>query len=303
MSIEQAIELKTLRRFLMNEIKNAFGLSPKSLLGSLISPICWPPANIFAKLGLNFDQHVAKLGFSEAARWVLPRFFVEQIETRGSEHLPAEGPLIVASNHPGTYDSLVVASQLPRNDVRIIASNIHFLRALPFTEKNFIFITLDAKIRMLALRMAVNHLRKGGAVFIFPGGTIEPDPAFMPGARESIGLWSKSIEVMTRMVDQTKLVLSMVSGVLAPECWHHPITHIRKERFTRQRVAEFIQVMQQMALHRKFNLKPKVTFSKPVFYEQLLCDQERYTPYEKIITLAQGLLEEHLINFPVAAQR
>jgi hypothetical protein len=301
MSVDQAIELKTLRRFLMNEIRNAFGLSPKSLLGNLISPICWPPANIFAKLGLSFDQHVARLGFSEAARWVLPRFFVDHVETRGSEHIPAEGPLIVASNHPGAYDSLVVAAQLPRNDIRIIASNIHFLRALPFTEKNFIFITLDAKIRMLALRMAVNHLRKGGALFIFPRGTFEPDPAFMPGARESLCLWSKSIEVMTRMVRQTKLILSMVSGVLAPECWQHPITHIHRGLPERQRVAEFIQIMQQIALHRKFNLKPNVTFSRPVIYEQLLSDQDRVTPYQHIIASAQELLDQHLVNFPISA--
>jgi hypothetical protein len=301
MSVEQAIELKTLRRFIMNEIKNAFGLSPKSLLGNLISPICWPPANIFAKLGLNFDQHVARLGFSGAARWVLPRFFVDNMEARGTEHIPAEGPLIVASNHPGTYDSLVVASQLPRNDIRIIASNIHFLRALPFTEKNFIFITLDAKIRMLALRMAVNHLHRGGALFIFPRGKLEPDPAFMPGALESLSLWSKSIEVMTRMVHQTRLVLSMVSGVLAPECWQHPITHIRREISDRQRVAEFIQIMQQMAFHRKFKLRPNVTFSQPLIYEQFLRGEGRITPYQNIITSAQELLEQHLINFPVSA--
>ncbi len=72
----------------------------------------------------------------------------------------------------------------------------------------------DDTLRANAVRRSIQHLKDGGAVLIFPSGQIDPDPAVLPGAREALEKWSKSIAIMLRRVPETRLVSAITSGVL-----------------------------------------------------------------------------------------
>ena len=100
----------------------------------------------------------------------------------GKERIPEEGPLIVASNHPGAYDSIAIISNLPRQDLKVIVSDVPFLRSLPAVSQRLIFTPSGPYSRMAALRGLLRHVQEGGAALIFPSGLVDPDPAFMPEA-------------------------------------------------------------------------------------------------------------------------
>src|SRR5574342_580085 len=96
----QFAQVAELRRNLIDEIFNAFGLPRESWLRGALSPLAWLPAHRFAQVVESFDRCVAQYGFQEAAGRVLSRF-IQNVVVRGEENIPSKGPLLIASNHPG----------------------------------------------------------------------------------------------------------------------------------------------------------------------------------------------------------
>jgi hypothetical protein len=222
------------------------------------------PANRFSREALCFDTAVGQKGFAAAAEQLLARF-VPRIEITGQGCIPEHGPLLIASNHPGTFDALAIASALPRDDLRVVAGGHPFLRALPFTSKHLIFSGRDVRAKMTAARAAIRHLREGGALLIFPSGTVDPDPACLPDAAvAALQIWSSSLELLLRAVPQTWIQVAALSGFLARESWHHPLTRLRRTRLERQMIAEVLQAIGHLIFNCKFSNVPRVTFSNPV---------------------------------------
>jgi hypothetical protein len=284
--------VQTLQAYITDEVFLSLGLPPKGWLRKLLEPIFRTPTQRFAELAANFDQRVARFGFKEAAHWLVPKF-VEHVTVRGAEYIPTRGPMIVASNHPGTYDSLLIADNLPRDDLKIIAGGIPFIRGLPASARHLIYATVDTHVRMLVLRSSLQHLQQGGALLIFASGGIDPDPAHMPGAEQELETWSPSVKFLLRKAPQTKLVVTIVSGVLSPTFIRHPLTRLRKARRDRQRIAEFLQVIHQMLKPNHILLNPKVSFSQPLSTNQLRADADQPIQLQKIITQAKKLLRDH----------
>lgn len=94
------------------------------------------------------------------------------------QNIPAEGPLIVVSNHPyGILDGLILGHILERRrgDFRILANQV-FRKAdelnrvvLPISfDESKEAVRLNLETRAKALR----YLGEGGAIGIFPGGTV-----------------------------------------------------------------------------------------------------------------------------------
>ncbi|NMC14563.1 MAG: hypothetical protein GYA34_16955 [Chloroflexi bacterium] len=294
--IEQSLPIATLRQTLIDEIGNAFGLPKQYIIRCFFDPLFWLPAERFAKIGIRFDQIVAERGFCEAARWILPRF-VQDIFALGSDQIPPEGPLLVTSNHPGTVDSLAITAALCRNDIKIVASGIPFIKNLPFTRQHIIFVTQNIQERMLAIREGIRHLQKGGALLIFPSGNLDPDPAVLPGANESLTRWSSSLEIILRKAPQTNVLITIVSGVLSQSCIQHPLTRLRKGFRERQKLAEFLQVIQQLLSYKNFELIPRITFEmlqSPIDHRS---SNLSWSNLQSLINKAQQLLEVHLSYF------
>ncbi len=160
---------------------------------------------------------------------------------------------------------------------------------------HFIFSTENAQIRMLALRSALRHLQNGGAVLLFATGLVDPDPSFLPGAEQALLRWSGSLDVFLHKVPETQVLVSIVSGVLAPQCMRHPLVWLKKmEDWQHQRVAEYVQIMQQLAFGRKFGLVPRVTFGKPIPEEALGDGSGSPGGRGATIDYAQQILATHL---------
>ena len=281
-----------IRRDISLEIFRAAKVPNIGWVRNLISPLVRNPVNHFSKLIVEFDTSIRDYGYVYASTQILKKLAGE-VAADGQELIPASGPLIIASNHPGTYDGLAIISKLPRNDFRLIVSGIPFFQNLPNARKNLIFATHDTADRMDVLRKSIRHLQEGGALLIFPSGRLDPDPSIFPDAGEGLKRWSRSIEVFLKKVPESQLVLAIASGVLSEKYIHHPIAKLFKNDHEQRRFMEFLQVIRQMALGKPVELHPKVTFAKPF---NLKDDQSflENSPDKTILEKSMALLDHHI---------
>ncbi|MBU4224955.1 MAG: hypothetical protein KKC71_03955 [Chloroflexi bacterium] len=286
-------DIKALSDSLIYEILNALGLPKTESLHRTLLPLFHKATDKLAIIGVTFDRLVAEAGFPKAAEWALSNW-CRGVKARGSQHVPADGPLLVVSNHPGTYDSLVITSQLKRDDIRIISSDIPFLKKLPHAHQYFFFISLDTQERMLGARAAIRHLQGGGAVLIYGSGHIDPDPAVSTEAVRHIDLWSQSIDLFLRFVPETRLLLTIVSHAVAAKWARSPITWLRRKSLDKLRLAGFCQVLQQLFFPGSLYLSPRLGFSPPVSVEELHRESGSEQVLPAIIMRAKALLNDHM---------
>ena len=226
------------------------------------------PTGRFGRLFAGSDREVAKGGVGPGGAYLLKEVNVG-VTARGTENLPANGPLLVVANHPGAYDSLALASSIPRRDLKIVLREIPFFRGMPNASLWFLYATSDPISSMVALRATVRHLQGGGSVLLFGTGTIEPDPALGTGAIAALERWSRSIEIILRHVPGLRLVPAAVSGVMMRSFVNNPVRLVRKNPIDRRRVTEYLQVITQMMFPRWFDVTVRVSFAPPVTAEEL----------------------------------
>ena len=220
------------------------------------------PARRFAHVAHEFDHQVAARGLAQGSAWMLQRM-TGGLDLRGAQQVPASGPLCVLANHPGMTDTVaLIASLSARPDLRVIALDRPFLRALPAVARQLVFVPEDdAAGRRAVVRAAVRHLQQGGALLSFPAAGIEPDPAVHGAARALAALqgWSGSFAVFARRVPQTVCLPALVSHVLDANAQRHPLTRLRRRREDREKLAAALQV----ALPRYHRGTVRVAFGAP----------------------------------------
>jgi len=256
------LKTKKLADNLVFELNKSLGFKSGGLSHMFLRPLVWKPMFRFSEMAVTFDYLVVREGWQKASAWFISHF-VDRVEALGVETLPAEGPLVVASNHPGAYDSLVISSFIPRDDLKIISSDIPFVKQFPDTSKHMIFTAADPHTRMKAARQALRHLREGGSLLVFARGTMDPDPAFMPNSEQEISNWTSSLGLFLRSVPQTQVAISLISGVLEPKYIKHPATIFRAGRVNKQRLSEFFQVMHQVLMPGNLMVSPYLSFTAP----------------------------------------
>jgi hypothetical protein len=261
-------QVKVLTQTITGEIFYALGGKKDGFAYQIFGPLFRSPTSKFARIAARFENDVVDFNPRVAATNALPRLAM-QATANGIENIPTKGPVLIVSNHPGGLDSIALVSSIPRPDITALVSDIPFLNAMPGIRKHVIFVDFKAIGGMEALREAIAHLKNGGAILLFAHGEVEPDPGFMPGARESIEEWSRSIEVMLRKVPETRLVIATVSDALLPRFIHHPFTLLRKAPAKRQKLGEVLQVIMQMLSPEKLEVRPRITFSKPMTVSDL----------------------------------
>jgi hypothetical protein len=283
------------RRTITDEVFITVGIKKTSWIRRSLGWMVYPPAQRFAKISAGFDQQIAEGGFAAAARWILPGF-VHSFEAHGADRVPTNGPVLIANNHPGAYDGLVLIANLRRDDLRLVVSDVPYTRAFPAASKYLIYINQeqDAHARMAALRASIRYLEEGGMVIIMATGLVDPDPAVLPGAYEALEKWSPSLEIMLRKVPETRLVPTIMSGVLAKQALSNPLTHIPKAEWERRKLAEVFQILQQLAFKRDYGLNPRVTFGEPLTSAELRGPSGKDSMMPGIINAARKTLDEHL---------
>jgi 1-acyl-sn-glycerol-3-phosphate acyltransferase len=138
---------------------------------------------------------------------------------RGQEHVPASGPAILVANHISYADPLVLAHYVfdrPR-EIRMLAKASMFeLPLLGRIVKNIdqIPVHRESVDAARALDAAVEAVRGGGAVIIYPEGTCTKDPDLWP---------------MQGKTGAARLALVTGAPVIPIAQWgaqeiHHPVT-------------------------------------------------------------------------------
>lgn len=221
------------------------------------------PARKFAQQVMGLDRDVAALGLQEGARRFLP-LFSQGLRTSGVDQIPSGGPLLILSNHPGMADTLALFTAIPRPDLHIIGLDRPFLRQLPAISSRMIYIPTQEEDRLPAIRRVLGELQSGGAILTFPAGHIEPDPAVLPGAVESLADWSESIALFIRKVPEVNIVGAVVSHVLAPQATFHPLTRLRRQKKDRERLGASIQLVMRTLFPKMWPLTAEIRFTPPL---------------------------------------
>jgi putative hemolysin len=168
--------------------------------------------NATGRLGLirrarDYDRDVA----GGADFWaVMARRYGLDLQVIGGdlENIPKVGPLIVVSNHPyGILDGLVmglILSQRRDGDFKVLANHV-FCRAADI-EKAILPISFDetkeaAKLNLETRAEAVRYLTAGGAIGVFPGGTVST--AAKPFSRPMDPSWRNFTAKMIAKTDAT----------------------------------------------------------------------------------------------------
>lgn len=225
-----------------DDLLAAFGLEQVQRGRALLRWLVRRPARRFARQVLACDDRVAAAGLQAGGAWMLEQF-IRSVAVEGQAQLPTSGPLLIVANHPGLYDTLALFATIARPDLRVLAADRPFLRALPATSRYLIAIDDAPGARMNVVRAGARHLRNGGALLTFPAGQIEPDPAVLPGAVAALSAWSNSLSTFIRLVPDVTVLPVVVSGVLSPAALRHPLTHARRGEEQRQWLAATLQIV------------------------------------------------------------
>jgi 1-acyl-sn-glycerol-3-phosphate acyltransferase len=291
-------EILSLAKILVDELVAAFGLPRTPFFRGLFWFLFRRILTRFTALGVTFDRTTGDEGLPQGCTWALSRFSV-QVAARGSEHIPAAGPLLVVSNHPGAYDAFAIFSQLVRRDIRWVSTEIPFLDNLPHVRPHVIFASrTDARSRMAALRSAINHLKGGGVLLYFGAGHRDPDPSVYPGAAEEIDNWLPGIDFFFRHVPGLQMLPTIVSGVVSPRWAHHPITWLRRKPIDSRRLAEFGQIISLMLHPERQRMYSDVSFGPPLTHAALQAESSEKDVLPAVIAREKALLAEHMEWIP-----
>ena len=280
---------------LVEEVFNALGFSKTGFACKYFGWTLRPIAKRLAVMLVPIDQDLGKYGSQVAARNFLPPF-VNEIKSRGAESIPTTGPIIVASNHPGAYDSMAIVSQIPRPDATFIISDIPLVKFMPNASKHAYFATSDSKTRTNAVRETIRLLERGGCLVIFATGLIDPDPEVWgeEAANLEIEGWSSSLELFMKKVPETKLIVTIASGVLDPAWAKSRSIRIARPGLERRRLAEFGQVISQLLRPGRKKYNPHISFAPPVTLDDLGHGKGEVMP--NIKARARALLAEHMVH-------
>jgi hypothetical protein len=203
---------------------------------------------------------------------------------------------LITSNHPGGVDSIAILAAISRIDVQFVISDVPFLRALKNCRAHALYASADTDERLGIVRQMVRHLRQGGTVIIFPGTQLDPDPAFLPGAAGRLQAWSRSVALLLRRVPETQLVPTIVGGVLSPRFHRHPLVRLAPPGWQRLKLAEMLQIMQQLVLRTRLDIRPTVYFGAPVTLDRLVradTTAPASAVMDAILRQARQVLDQH----------
>ena len=286
-------QIDALIRVNLDDFLDSLGLAKLRFGRGLLEAIFRPSARRFAEQIATFDQINGDKGLPAGADWLL-KHYMATLEVAGRAQVPDTGPLLVVCNHPGMADTIALFVALGRPDLRIIANDRPFLRALPNATKQLIRVPEGGE-RLSVVRSVLANLKAGRAVVTFPAGKIEPDPGVMPGARASLDAWSDSATLFAQRVPETVIVPAIVSGVQSAGAQRNPLRMLRRQEKDRDKMAAGLQIL----LPRYRGVPIRVCFGPPMKAADLLRDHPEPGGLHAAVLAAAG----QLIDSPPAEWR
>jgi hypothetical protein len=282
-----ACSFETLLEINIDDFASAWGLAEALLGRRLVRALARAPSAEFARQMCRFDEVVGVEGLGAGGALLCQRY-TGGVRAAGLEHVPHEGPVLLLANHPGLCDTAALFATILRPDLRVIALDRPFLRALPQTSRYLYLLPEDLDGRAGITRHVARHLRDGGAALTFPAGEIEPDPRVLPGAVGSLASWSESIGAFARLVPRASIVVALVGGVYDPAVLRHPLTWLRRRRSDRELLAAALQLT-----WRRYQGHPiDVVFAPPLSAIDLLAqDRDPARITREVTSVARRVLE------------
>ncbi|MGB1252849.1 MAG: lysophospholipid acyltransferase family protein [Candidatus Promineifilaceae bacterium] len=230
----------------------------------------------FAQALAEFDRRCAEDGLNSAINWILPSFRMK-VTGYNAEKVPLEGPVLIASNHPGGPDFFSIFSQVPRNDARMVAA-VDLIDMLPNVLPHVIYTSRTKgkkKERGATTRKMIAELQQGNCVLIYPRGKMEPDPMWSQGGIDCLGKWSTSITHFARAVPNLTIVPTVVAGSLERKAIEMRWLKLYNSERVRQRTAVYIQLAMSMARPDRWNPHSHVHFGEPIRVNEHAVDDVR----------------------------
>ena len=261
----QPYRLDNLTEINLDDLVSSFGWEHRPGLARILRRMFVGPARNFAQVMLDFDDDIGVNGLADAAR-VMLRKYIRDVRVF-SAPLPA-GPFLALSNHPGMADTLALFSALDRHDLKIVAIDRPFLKALANISQQLFYVTDDPTARMSLVRQVSGHLRSGGAALTFPAGEIEPDPNVYPGALDALKRWTDSVGVFVRMAPETAILPVLVRGVIWDRTARLLLVRLKKTREEQEKLAASFQLLAHLSINSKL-LDITVQIGRPITIAEL----------------------------------
>jgi 1-acyl-sn-glycerol-3-phosphate acyltransferase len=151
------------------------------------------------RTGMVVGRSMATLGF-RAYLWALQAIGFARFDIRALDALRGAGPLILAPNHPGMLDALMVLSRLPNVTCIFKAS---LLRNPLWGAGARLAGYIRNDLFLGSVNLAVEELHKGSQLLLFPEGT-RSDP--LPLGEVQIGAayvsYRSGIPIQTILIEQ-----------------------------------------------------------------------------------------------------
>ena len=110
-----------------------------------------------------------------------------RVRVEGLEHVPLQGPLILASNHVSYLDPPVIGSMVPRVVNFLARDSLFRVPGLGWFFRQLNTVPVDRASGAPGLKAILDRLQAGGGIIVFPEGTRSPDGRPLP-AKAGIGL-------------------------------------------------------------------------------------------------------------------
>jgi hypothetical protein len=200
---------RTLRDLNLDDLIRASGTESLVRKFPALARLLDPAALVLARRLAAFDHALGPAGGSPG--WVARTFLADlgtSVATSGTPVVTA-GPRLFVANHPGLGDVLALLAVLDSPDLKVVARDRPFLRALPNLADRLILVPEHRPGAVLG--RVIRHLCEGGAVLSFPAGRIEADPAWRTS--ESWEAWSASTPFWVQKVPGLLVQPCLVAGV------------------------------------------------------------------------------------------
>jgi len=194
-----------------------------------LGPLGWASRSLDGLLKVSaFDAFLERL--HQAGR---PDFFASALEQADIKpawadeclgRIPRTGPLVAVANHPhGMADGLIAMEFLLRARPDTLVVGNEWLARIPGVRPWLIEVDPEGRGNLAGLRRAIEHLRKGGAILMFPAGEVS---SLRPWRRRvEDPRWSDSFVRLARHARATVLPMHIAgrnSGLFQAAGLAHP---------------------------------------------------------------------------------
>lgn len=156
--------------------------------------------------------------------WAKALLFVNRIKvnTKGLNNIPHNGPIIFASNHQSIIDILILLAEIPLPFVFVIKKELFNIPLFGGYLKKSGHILMDRQKNIKAyqaLNEAIQKVKEGHNIHVFPEGTRSPDG--------SLGKFKRGIEKIAKHTE-AKIVPLAISGsfksIPKGKIWFYPVS-------------------------------------------------------------------------------